>query len=157
RRSSEKRSWPRLPGTCMQGATNRWRERARVRRSIMTQTLPPRTERPGGAAQAESTAAGSPDTRFVMPGTCIPTLEADGIRVFYREAGPSDGAVVLLLHGFPASSFVFRELIPRLADRYRVIAPDLPGLGFTEVPPARNYLYSFDALARTIAAFTEAL
>jgi pimeloyl-ACP methyl ester carboxylesterase len=62
-----------------------------------------------------------------------------------------------LLHGFPSSSFMFRELIPRLADHYRVIAPDLPGFGFTEVPVERKYTYSFDALALTIEAFTEAL
>jgi pimeloyl-ACP methyl ester carboxylesterase len=65
--------------------------------------------------------------------------------------------VLLLLHGFPASSFMFRELIPRLADQYRVIAPDLPGFGFTEVPEERNYRYSFEALARTVEAFTDAL
>ena len=94
---------------------------------------------------------------FVMPVTSIHRLDVDAVRLFYREAGPPDGPVVLLLHGFPASSFMFRELIPRLADRYRVIAPDLPGFGFTEVPAARNYAYSFDALARTLGAFTEAL
>jgi pimeloyl-ACP methyl ester carboxylesterase len=64
---------------------------------------------------------------------------------------------VLLLHGFPASSFMFRELIPRLADHYRVIAPDLPGFGFTKVPAERNYVYTFDALAKTIDAFSDAL
>jgi pyruvate/2-oxoglutarate dehydrogenase complex dihydrolipoamide dehydrogenase (E3) component/pimeloyl-ACP methyl ester carboxylesterase len=84
-------------------------------------------------------------------------VEADGLSVFYREAGPTDGPVVLLLHGFPTSSFQFRELIPRLADRYRVIAPDLPGFGFTEIPARRGYKYSFDTLARTLLAFTEAL
>jgi pimeloyl-ACP methyl ester carboxylesterase len=62
---------------------------------------------------------------------------------------------VLLLHGFPTSSFQYRELIPRLADTYRVIAPDLPGFGFTEVPAASNYKYTFDALANTILAFTD--
>ena len=93
----------------------------------------------------------------VLPVTSIRTVDVDGVRLFYREAGPPDGPVVLLLHGFPASSFMFRELIPRLADRYRVIAPDLPGFGFTEVPATRSYPYSFDALARTIEAFTEAL
>jgi pimeloyl-ACP methyl ester carboxylesterase len=64
---------------------------------------------------------------------------------------------VLLLHGFPTSSFQYRELIPRLADKYRVIAPDLPGFGFTEVPEARGYVYTFDALAKTVMAFTDAL
>jgi pyruvate/2-oxoglutarate dehydrogenase complex dihydrolipoamide dehydrogenase (E3) component/pimeloyl-ACP methyl ester carboxylesterase len=84
-------------------------------------------------------------------------IDADGVKVFYREAGPSDAPVVLLLHGFPTSSFQYRELIPRLADRYRVIAPDLPGFGFTEVPERRKYVYTFDNLARTIEQFTDAL
>jgi pimeloyl-ACP methyl ester carboxylesterase len=92
-----------------------------------------------------------------VPLTSIRRVEADGVRVFYREAGPLDAPVVLLLHGFPTSSFQYRELIPRLADRYRVIAPDLPGFGFTFVPEARGYKYSFDALGRTILAFTDAL
>jgi len=82
---------------------------------------------------------------------------AGGINVFYREAGPANAPAVLLLHGFPASSFQYRELIPRLADRYRVIAPDLPGFGFTEVPDARGYRYCFNALAQTILAFTDVL
>jgi pimeloyl-ACP methyl ester carboxylesterase len=64
------------------------------------------------------------------PHTSVRRVEADGATVFYREAGPTNAPVVLLLHGFPTSSFHFRELIPRLADRYRVIAPDYPGFGF---------------------------
>src|SRR5271163_210226 len=92
-----------------------------------------------------------------IPLTAHHRIEADGVTVFYREAGPADAPVVLLLHGFPTSSFQYRELIPRLADRYHVIAPDLPGFGFTEVPGERGYIYTFDALARTILAFTEAL
>jgi len=84
-------------------------------------------------------------------------VEADGIRIFYRSAGDASAPVLLLLHGFPTSSFMFRELIPRLADEYRIIAPDLPGFGFTEVPEKRDYKYSFDALARTIEAFTDVL
>ena len=86
-----------------------------------------------------------------VPLTSIHRVEADGVTVFYREAGPQDAPVVLLLHGFPTSSFQYRELIPRLADRYRVIAPDLPGFGFTEVPEKRHYKYTFDALANTIS------
>src|SRR5215469_15405429 len=97
------------------------------------------------------------DTRFCVPSTSIHRIEADGVRVFYRTAGEASAPVVLLLHGFPTSSFMFRELIPRLADDYRVIAPDLPGFGFTEVPSERNYSYSFDALGSTIDAFTRAL
>lgn len=94
-------------------------------------------------------------------GCCTPTtihnVDADGVNVFYRAAGDTSAPVVLLLHGFPASSFMFRELIPRLADHYRVIAPDLPGFGFTRVPTERNYVYTFDALAKTIDTFTDAL
>jgi pimeloyl-ACP methyl ester carboxylesterase len=92
-----------------------------------------------------------------VPGTSIHRVEADGVTVFYREAGAADAPLVLLLHGFPTSSFQYRELMPRLADRYRVIAPDLPGFGFTEVSEQRRYKYSFDALARTVLAFTNAL
>ncbi len=107
------------------------------------------TERAALAQQASATA--------VVPHTSIHWVEANGINVFYREAGAPDAPVVLLLHGFPTSSFMYRELIPRLADRYRVIAPDLPGFGFTEVPAERKFIYSFDALAQTILAFVDAL
>ena len=95
--------------------------------------------------------------RSAVPVTSIHRAEADGVQIFYRLAGDAAAPVMLLLHGFPTSSFMFRDLIPRLADQYRVIAPDLPGFGFTEVPEGRKYSYSFDALAGTIAAFTEAL
>jgi pimeloyl-ACP methyl ester carboxylesterase len=92
-----------------------------------------------------------------IPHTSIHRICADGVSVFYREAGPSNAPVALLLHGFPAFSFQYRELMPRLAGRYRVIAPDLPGFGFTGVPGNRRYQYSLDALAQTIMAFTGAL
>ena len=95
--------------------------------------------------------------QYSRPVTSIHRIEADGVQVFYRAAGERNAPAILLLHGFPASSFMFRELIPRLADDYRVIAPDLPGFGFTEVPPERNYEYCFDRLAITIDAFTQAL
>ena len=94
---------------------------------------------------------------FSVPVTSVHKIEADGVRVFYRAAGDPTSPVVLLLHGFPTSSFMFRELIPRLAHDYRVIAPDLPGFGFTEVSAERKYAYSFHGLAATIEAFTEAL
>ncbi|WP_297836580.1 alpha/beta fold hydrolase [Pseudomonas sp.] len=84
-------------------------------------------------------------------------VEADGVNVFYREAGEADAPVVLLLHGFPSSSHMYRDLIPHLAKRYRVIAPDLPGFGFTHVPPQRDYHYSFDDLAKTLESFVEVL
>lgn len=85
------------------------------------------------------------------------SVEADGIQVFYREAGAVDAPVLLLLHGFPSSSHQFRELIPLLADRYRLIAPDLPGFGFTEVPAERDYVYTFDAIGETIRQFVDVL
>jgi pimeloyl-ACP methyl ester carboxylesterase len=92
-----------------------------------------------------------------LPRTTFHTVEADGIKVFYREAGPRDASAILLLHGFPSSSHMFRELIPRLARQYRVIAPDLPGFGFTVVPEERKYHYTFDSLARTAEAFVGVL
>jgi pimeloyl-ACP methyl ester carboxylesterase len=111
---------------------------------------------------AENTSAqrqksGMASAESLVPFTSIHKVEADGVQVFYREAGSPQAPVVLLLHGFPTSSFMYRELIPRLADRYRVIAPDLPGFGFTEVPEKRKYTYTFDALAATVDAFTQAI
>ena len=97
------------------------------------------------------------DGRFSVAPTTIHKVEVDGVQVFYRAAGEANAPVLLLLHGFPTSSFMFRELIPRLANDYRMIAPDLPGFGFTEVPPEREYPYTFDQLALTIEAFTRAL
>ncbi|MGO1070454.1 alpha/beta fold hydrolase [Lysobacter sp. CA199] len=79
------------------------------------------------------------------------------VSVFYREAGPRDAPVLLLLHGFPTSSHMFRDLIGSLADRYRVIAPDLPGFGNTIAPPRGSFQYSFDALAQVVAGFVDAL
>lgn len=87
----------------------------------------------------------------------IRTVQADGVNVFYRTAGSELAPVLLLLHGYPTSSFMFRNLIPLLATSYRVIAPDLPGFGFTEVPEARNYQYTFANLTLTIEAFLDAL
>jgi pimeloyl-ACP methyl ester carboxylesterase len=107
--------------------------------------------------QARSARMAPASSECYVPVTSIHQVEADGVRVFYRAAGDPDAPVVLLLHGFPASSFMFRELIPRLAGEYRLIAPDLPGFGFTEVPAERQYVYSFDRLAVTLDAFTEAL
>jgi pimeloyl-ACP methyl ester carboxylesterase len=83
------------------------------------------------------------------------SVDVDGTRIFYREAGPAGAPVVLLLHGFPTSSFMFRDLFPHLSDRFRVIAPDLPGFGFTE--PAPGYPFTFEQLAKTIDGFTQAI
>ncbi|WP_455818872.1 alpha/beta fold hydrolase [Pseudomonas cerasi] len=83
--------------------------------------------------------------------------QVDNVKVFYREAGDPKAPTVLLLHGFAASSFMFRDLIPELADRYHVIAPDLPAFGFTEAPARGEYAYNFSQLARTLGQFTEQL
>ncbi|PLR50232.1 alpha/beta fold hydrolase [Chimaeribacter arupi] len=83
--------------------------------------------------------------------------EADGVRVFYREAGDPANPTLLLLHGYPSSSHQFRQLIPLLADRFHLVAPDLPGFGFTDVPAARHYHYRFDTLAQTLTAFVDVL
>lgn len=84
-------------------------------------------------------------------------VDADGIRVFYREAGDRARPTLLLLHGFASSSHQFRELIPLLADKFHLVAPDLPGFGFTEVPAQRNYRYRFDSFGETLTAFVDAL
>jgi pimeloyl-ACP methyl ester carboxylesterase len=80
-----------------------------------------------------------------------------GRRLFYREAGPADGPAVVLLHGFPASSFMFRDLIPLLAGRYHVIAPDHLGFGLSDAPPATEFGYTFDALAGLTADLLDQL
>lgn len=74
----------------------------------------------------------------------------DGMRIFYREAGPQDAPVVLLLHGFPTSSHMFRHLIPQLADRYHVVAPDYPGYGQSDMPDPSEYAYTFDAFGEVV-------
>src|SRR5215813_4272376 len=80
------------------------------------------------------------------------SAEVDGLKVFYREAGPAEGPVLLLLHGFPTSSFMFRDLIPQLSDRYRVIAPDHLGFGLSDAPPVEEFDYTFDALTDLTAS-----
>jgi pimeloyl-ACP methyl ester carboxylesterase len=83
------------------------------------------------------------------------TVQVDGLDVFYREAGPSVGPNLLLLHGFPSSSHMFRDLIPLLADRFRVVAPDLPGFGRTAMPARDKFKFTFENIARYMARFTE--
>ena len=99
------------------------------------------------------------DNASVSPVTAIHYRyqQAGDVNVFYREAGDPASPVLLLLHGFAGSSFMFRDLIPQLADRYHVIAPDLPAFGFTEAPARGEYAYTFAQLAETIGRFTEAL
>src|SRR5262245_35547862 len=83
------------------------------------------------------------------------TMDVEGVKIFYREAGDPKAPAVLLLHGLPSSSHMFRELIPRLSDRYHVIAPDYPGFGFSDAPDRTRYAYTFENVTRTIARFTE--
>ena len=85
------------------------------------------------------------------------TASVEGLDVFYREAGPPEAPVILLLHGFPASSHMFRNLILLLADRFRLVAPDLPGFGQTTMPPREAFAYTFENLARVIGRFTEVI
>lgn len=83
------------------------------------------------------------------------TVKIDGLDIFYRESGPKDAPAVLLLHGFPTSSHMFRDLIPALADKYHVVAPDYPGFGNSSAPSAGEFEYAFDRLAGVIDKFTE--
>jgi pimeloyl-ACP methyl ester carboxylesterase len=84
-------------------------------------------------------------------------VDVSGHRVFYREAGKPEKPTVLLLHGFPTSSHMFRDLIPQLADRYHIVAPDLPGFGNTVSPPRGQFDYTFDNLADVINGFVETI
>ena len=82
-------------------------------------------------------------------------VDVDGFNIFYREAGSKDAPAILLLHGFPSASHMFRDLIPKLADRFHVIAPDLPGFGQSDMPDRRAFTYTFDNIARVIDRFAE--
>ena len=90
------------------------------------------------------------------PPTRYRTVDVDGVRIFYREAGDPAAPAVLLLHGYPTSSHMFRNLIPRLAERYHVVAPDLPGFGFSAQPDRATFAYTFDHLSTVMTHFTEA-
>lgn len=85
------------------------------------------------------------------------TVEVDGLEIFYREAGPAGAPTVLLLHGFPSSSHMFRNLIPALSDRFHLVAPDYPGFGQSSMPAPAAFDYSFDRLADVVERFTERL
>src|SRR5262245_9137756 len=92
-----------------------------------------------------------------MPNVTYQKEDVDGFSVFYREAGPKVAQTLLLLHGFPSAGHMFRDLIPELADRFHVIAPDLPGFGQSDMPTHDKFTYTFDNLARIIDRFTEVL
>jgi pimeloyl-ACP methyl ester carboxylesterase len=82
-------------------------------------------------------------------------VDVDGLKIFYREAGSKDAPTILLLHGFPSASHMFRDLIPKLADRFHVIAPDLPGFGQSDMPDRSAFTYTFDNIARVIERLME--
>jgi pimeloyl-ACP methyl ester carboxylesterase len=85
------------------------------------------------------------------------TAAVDGLNVFFREAGPRGAPVIVLLHGFPSAGHMFRDLIPQLSDRFRVVAPDLPGFGRSDMPDRSSFTYTFDNIAGVIDRFTEVI
>ncbi|GFM66473.1 alpha/beta hydrolase [Pseudomonas cichorii] len=114
------------------------------------------------AGAAGATAQGSASRKSALPvddafRITFKTQKVGEVEVFYREAGPKDAPVLLLLHGFPTSSHMFRNLMPLLASQYRVIAPDLPGFGNTKAPPRGQFDYTFENLYKVIEGFTQAL
>jgi pimeloyl-ACP methyl ester carboxylesterase len=85
------------------------------------------------------------------------TVKIDGLSIFYREAGPKDAPIILLLHGLPSSSRMFQPLLSRLSDRFHLVAPDYPGFGHSDAPGAKSFMYTFDKIAAVTEHFTEAL
>jgi pimeloyl-ACP methyl ester carboxylesterase len=121
-----------------------------------------------GAVSAIVAGAASPAVSVSVGAEPVSTLPArlithyriaqvDGINIFYREAGPQQAPVVLLLHGFPTSSHMFRNLIPALADRYRVIAPDYPGFGQSDMPDRSSFRYTFDRFGELVDGLLDRL
>jgi pimeloyl-ACP methyl ester carboxylesterase len=101
---------------------------------------------------------GLPSTPLAVHATTrYRTIDVEGLKIFYREAGPADAPTLLMLHGFPSSSRMFDTLIPLLADRYHLVAPDYPGFGHSDAPAATAFDYTFDHLERIVDRFTDAL
>jgi hypothetical protein len=107
---------------------------------------------PFSAAAGESAAA-----LGHYPTTLYKTAKVNGLDIFYREAGPTNAPTIILLHGFPTSSYMFRNLIPALADKYHLIAPDYPGYGHSSMPGVNDFQYTFDNLADTMESLIEQL
>ena len=97
-----------------------------------------------GALSSDAKAQSGAGRASARPPTLHKTVQIDGLDIFYREAGPEDAPTILLLHGFPTSSHMFRNLIPALSDRYRLVAPDYPGYGNSSMPAVGEFDYSFD-------------
>src|SRR6201988_4281495 len=97
------------------------------------------------------------DMSLAYPVTYYRITKVDGVNIFYREAGPAQAPVVLLLHGFPTSSHMFRNLIPALADRYHVIAPDYPGYGQSDMPDRARFGYTFDRFGELVEELLDQL
>src|SRR4051794_5464304 len=116
-----------------------------------------RGRHPMSASTIEPAAAEPASPMGVAPVTHHRTARIDGVNIFYREAGPRDAPVVLLLHGFPTSSHMFRNLIPALADRHRVIAPDYPGYGQSDMPDRATFAYTFDRLGELVDGLLDRL
>jgi pimeloyl-ACP methyl ester carboxylesterase len=113
-----------------------------------------------GFAMLRSASAAVPSPEGVEPPSSVThyrSKEVDGIKIFYREAGPTSAPIVLLLHGFPTSSHMYRNLIPALSDRYHVIAPDYPGFGQSGVPDRANFAYTFDRFGELVGGLLDQL
>ncbi len=110
-----------------------------------------------GAMSSGSWGESGASRASARPPTLHKTVQIDGLDIFYREAGPKDAPTVLLLHGFPTSSHMFRNLIPALSDRFHLVAPDYPGYGNSSMPAVGEFDYSFDRFAEIIEKLTENL
>jgi pimeloyl-ACP methyl ester carboxylesterase len=102
-------------------------------------------------------APGDPEPPVRGPATLHKTIEVNGVKIFYREAGSKNAPTLLLLHGYPTSSHMFRNLIEGLSHRYHLLAPDYPGFGRSEQPPMAEFAYTFDNMAKVVEGFLEAL
>lgn len=109
------------------------------------------------AVAAAAASFGAEDAPATKPVTSYKTAKVNGLDIFYREAGPKDAPTLLLLHGFPTSSHMFRNLIPALADKYHVIAPDYPGYGQSSMPSVADFDYTFDNLASVVDTLVQQL